>query len=54
VKEIVSITASDSARGYSTTRLFSTLPGEQMAAMETCPEGYLDVFDPIEEIWNMS
>jgi len=54
VKEILSIQPSDSARGYSTTRLFSTLPGERVAAMETMPEGYLDVFDPVEELWTMS
>ena len=54
VKEILSVQPSDSARGYSTTRLFSTLPGEYIAAMETIPEGYNDVFDPMEELWSLS
>ncbi|MCL2471080.1 MAG: CpaF/VirB11 family protein [Propionibacteriaceae bacterium] len=54
VKEILSVQPSDSARGYATTRLFSTLPGERVAGMETMPEGYLDVFDPVEELWTMS
>ena len=54
VKEILSVEASDSARGYSTTRIFTTLPGERIAGMEFIPEGYLHTFDPMEEIWNLS
>ncbi|MCL2736799.1 MAG: CpaF/VirB11 family protein [Propionibacteriaceae bacterium] len=54
VKEILALEPSDSVRGYATTRLFSTLPGETLAGMETCPDGYLDVFDPMEEMWNLS
>jgi len=54
VKEIISVQASDSVRGYSTTRLFSTLEGQRLAGMETVPDGYLDVFDPMEEIWKLS
>jgi Flp pilus assembly CpaF family ATPase len=54
VKEILSVAPSDSPRGYSTTRLFSTLPGEAMAALELMPEDYLDAFDPLEEMWRHS
>jgi Flp pilus assembly CpaF family ATPase len=54
VKEILALEPSDSARGYSTTRLFSTPAGERQAALVTCPEDYLDVFDPIEDIWSLS
>ena len=54
VKEILSVTPSDSVRGYATTRLFSTLPGERMAGMEVMPDGYLDIYDPVEEIRKLS
>ena len=53
VKEILAIQPSDSVRGYSTTRLFSTPAGEIQAVMENVPEDYLDTIDPIEEMWDM-
>jgi len=53
VKEIVAIQPSDSVRGYATTRLFSTPAGEIQAVMETVPEDYLDVIDPVEEMWDL-
>jgi Flp pilus assembly CpaF family ATPase len=54
VKEIIAVEASDSARGYATTRLFSTLPGQRVAGMETVPDGYLQAFDPMEELRNLA
>jgi len=54
VKEILSVQPSDSVRGYATTRLFSTLPGEKMAVMDVMPEGYFDIYDPAEEIRTLS
>ena len=53
VKEILAIQPSDSVRGYSTTRLFSTPAGEVQAVMENMPEDYLDVIDPVEEMWDV-
>jgi len=53
VKEVIAIQPSDSVRGYSTTRLFSTPPGEIQAQMEIIPEDYLDAIDPIEEMWDL-
>jgi len=45
VKEILAVEVSDSARGYATTRLFSTPPGGNMAGMERVPDGYLDTWE---------
>ena len=53
VKEILAIQPSDSVRGYSTTRLFSTPAGEVQAVMENMPEDYLDVIDPVEDMWDV-
>ena len=54
VKEILSVQPSDSVRGYATTRLFSTLPGAKMAVMDVMPEGYFDIYEPVEEIRTLS
>jgi len=54
IKEILSVSPSDSTRGYATTRVFSTLPGEGMAGLEVVPDDYIDVFDPGEEMRKMS
>ncbi|MDR2931055.1 MAG: CpaF/VirB11 family protein [Propionibacteriaceae bacterium] len=43
VDEILAVESSDSPRGFSTTRLFATKPGQTMAALEVVPPQYADV-----------
>ncbi len=52
VGEILAVQPSDSARGYSTTRLFSTDPGERLARLDVLPGEYIDVLDPTIELRN--
>ncbi|MDR0849624.1 MAG: Flp pilus assembly complex ATPase component TadA [Propionibacteriaceae bacterium] len=44
VSEIVAVAPSDSARGYATTRVFSTPPEGGLAVLDTVPEGWEDMF----------
>jgi Flp pilus assembly CpaF family ATPase len=46
VREVLALQPSDSARGYSTTRVFSTAPGDQIATPETIPHDYAEVLSP--------
>jgi len=45
VSDIVAVQPSDSIRGYATTPVFSTPPGERLARLDTVPEPYQSWFD---------